>query len=114
MIYRTMSDAWSMANGAAWVGNWGELIPIASYEVRFSRSAQGIVLLSGVVQGGTLGQDILFLPVGYRPKLKHYLAADCIMAFCESIISTDGTINYRTETANPTWVALDGIAFIAA
>ncbi len=114
LSWRTMSDASSIANGAQWFGSWVNMSPLSQYEVRFSRDARGMVLLSGLVTGGNMGENVFRLPLGFRPQMWQYRSVDAYKSFGELMFALDGLVTYRTGLTTPAWVSLDGITYIGA
>lgn len=85
---------------------------------RFFKDSSGIVRLEGRVSGGNKDSVIGVLPVGFRPLHERDFIVTCIgggVLHGLIHIQTNGNV-YLSESisaATPTWVALDGISFLA-
>ena len=64
----------------------------ATNAARFMKNAAGVVHIQGVVQNGTIGQDVFTLPIGYRPDKNLWFSQVSNNAFAKMVINTDGTI----------------------
>ncbi|NTW61533.1 hypothetical protein HGB24_02515, partial [Candidatus Saccharibacteria bacterium] len=82
----------------------------------YRKTKDGIVVLKGLLRGGSSGQVIFYLPDGYKPakQLIFQVATDngSWGAGGRIDITTDGRV--IATTVNSSWVSLDNIRFLAA
>lgn len=76
---------------------------------QYTKSADGVVTLKGLITGGT--GTIATLPVGYRPAARLLLEAPSNSASARVDIDASGNILFMT--GSNTWFSLDGINFLA-
>lgn len=96
--------------------NYGDFNGSYQYSnARMQKLSSGIVVLSGLVQGGTLtsGTAIATLPVGMRPDTTTIFASFNGANWRGVGVSTAGNV-YPISTLADSYVSLDGIAFPAA
>jgi len=87
----------------------------ASYDTAgYLKSPDGLVILKGLLNGGSKTNDISFvLPAGYRPASRKLFPATSGEPWTVSRIDIDSSGNvYPSRTGN-TWVGLDGVSFYA-
>lgn len=92
--------------------------------VKFTRTSQGVVVLSGLVRGGAGQTTIFSLPPGYRPAdgslvFNQPVAASSGARGARVDVQPDGTVFFNTGQpadgwAPGGWLSLDGITFIAS
>lgn len=94
----------TLLNG--WVNrNTGNDAPVGYYKNEF-----GDVRIRGIVNGGTAGSNIFYLPVGYRPSKNVYLpiassnAGTIVNGYCS--VAPDGTV-FISSNVGVTWVEID-------
>lgn len=79
---------------------------------QYMKDALGFVHIKGLVTGGAAPPTTIFtLPAGYRPLEHLIFATPSFDAFGETRVLSNGGVYART--GNSTWVALDGIVFLA-
>lgn len=82
---------------------------------RYTRTADGIVHVQGLVSSGTMGATIFTLPAGYRPSTTSWLIFPV-----QTNPNTIGRVNVTNggeiicEAGSNSWVSLSGISFPAA
>jgi hypothetical protein len=94
---------------------------------RFRKMPDGLVIMDGLIQSGTVGAAAFTLPAGYRPddgasgaKRIHIFQTAQASAMGESIRIDTGSGQYAqwgivpTQTPAPTWLSLVGVTFYAA
>lgn len=91
-------------------GNFGSGFSTAGYR----KDGQGFVHLKGLISGGTATTttDLFILPVGYRPAerlLFGTISSGNVVGRID--VLTDGTV--EINGGNNTWLALEGIHFLA-
>lgn len=108
MYYPNTFNGWtnlSLVNGWAW---YGSIFSTPQY----TKSADGIVTLKGLIGGGADGSVIATLPSGYRPKERLILAAvQNAVAGRIDILPNGQIVSVNTE--GNTWASLDSITFRA-
>jgi hypothetical protein len=101
----THDDAWIYPTLTAPWANYGGGWPSA----RYRKTIDGLLLLQGMVSGGTSGSLIFTLPVGYRPEYSQLMAAlawDCLVNRLN--IYNDGRVVPEWYQGNgTTWFSLD-------
>lgn len=102
------SEVWQTPTFANGWSNFGNGWDGAAY----FKDALGIVHLRGMVKGGTIGQAIFTLPVGYRPSGPLLFPTIATDAIGRIDIDTTGAVKFLSGTA--TWVTLSGVRFRAA
>lgn len=78
----------------------------------FTKTADNLVLLHGVIKSGTLGSVAFTLPPGYRPDALLSLPALSNSAFGRVDIASDGSVTPQSPSSNLS-VSLDGLWFLA-
>ncbi len=78
--------------------------------VAYFKNEEGIVQLTGVASGGTLGAAIFTLPAGYRPTATIRIPIAVTAAFGYIEIAASGVVSIFSAAAN-SWAAFDGAAF---
>jgi hypothetical protein len=78
----------------------------------FTKTADGVVLLHGVIKSGTVGSAAFVLPPGYRPEALISLPTVSNGAFGRVDIATDGSVTPQSPSSNLS-VSLDGLWFMA-
>jgi hypothetical protein len=78
---------------------------------QYTKSADGLVSLHGLVANGTIGATIATLPVGYRPAARVLIHAVSTGLYGRLDIDTSGNIIAVSGTNN--WYSLDGVTFFA-
>lgn len=76
----------------------------------FTKTAEGIVLLQGVIKLGAVGSSAATLPPGYRPSAALTLGTFSNGSFGRVDIGSDGAITPQSPSSNLS-VVLDGIWF---
>lgn len=124
-VYRLDTRVLEVQKGGAWVAyrpprgdgwhavtfqngwtNYGQGWPSAAYTL----TDDGWVRLRGMVRSGALDKAVFTLPVGYRPPVRHLLAATTSPdAHARVDVLANGEV--IPLTANAAWLSLDGIAF---
>lgn len=105
------------------VSNWGALAyqngysdfdPVNYSSLSYTKTSAGVVVLEGMVQKSSAvspGEIIGILPEGYRPNGILIFETSTSPASPSRVdIYSNGEI--RAQTANATWLSLDGISFI--
>ncbi|MEM5567676.1 hypothetical protein AAF695_02760 [Aerococcus viridans] len=80
--------------------------------VGYMKDEFGFVHLKGMVKGGSVGQNIFFLPEGYQPLKSQYhacVSADIVRTL--NIQANGGA--FISTVASSNWVTLNGISFKA-
>jgi len=85
-----------------------------SYEPALYSLTWGVVLLGGVVTGGTIGQTIFTLPKGYRPRYSQVYVTACSVSppqnnFGGVSVNPDGTV--VAAKGDNGFFAMSGISF---
>lgn len=75
----------------------------------FTKTPDGVVILRGLVKGGTSG--IFTLPPGYRPDVSRLFAVASNAALGRADVLANGVV--QINTGSNTWFSLDGISFPA-
>jgi hypothetical protein len=78
----------------------------------FRKLSNGMVVLTGVIQSGTIGQVIATLPAGFRPRPGYgsmWFPVVSNSAFGAASVEANGDI--YPQTGSNVWFFLDGIAF---
>ena len=77
------------------------------------KTAEGLVVLWGMVRSGTTNTAIFTLPEGYRPagQILHDTAANGALSRVD--VFPTGEVRYISGGTNA-WLSLSGIAFMAA
>ncbi|WP_430735857.1 hypothetical protein, partial [Gracilibacillus dipsosauri] len=79
---------------------------------RFTKNADGMVYLSGMVTGGSFPSTIATLPVGSRPENTEIFGVDSGGSYGQVRVYNDGRIVAQSGSAS--WVSLSGVVFRAA
>lgn len=99
--YPSGKGSWQTATlQGAWV-NYGGNYPILQY----TKAADGVVTLRGLVQNGSTDSVIATLPAGYRPAETALMTSVCSDAYCRYDIQEDGDIVFRSGSTG--WVAIN-------
>ena len=80
--------------------------------VGYMKDEFGFVHIRGMVKGGSVGQNIFFLPEGYRPLKSQYhtcISADVVRTLN---VQNNGGV-FISAVASSNWVTLNGISFKA-
>jgi hypothetical protein len=77
----------------------------------YTKSADGVVTLKGLVAGGTVGTTIATLPVGYRPAQWEIMSVESNGAWGRVDIDPSGNIS--SQAGNTAWFSIDSVSFIA-
>lgn len=96
--------SFSLQNG--WV-DYGNTYAVHAY----TRTAQGVVMLKGLIMGGANGTLIGTLPVGYRPSAR-LLFGTGTNPDVSSRIDILPTGEIYSQGTDPGWLSLDGINFM--
>jgi hypothetical protein len=75
---------------------------------RFRKLATGLVVLDGLIGGGTSGTVAFTLPVGYRPDMYRHIGGWGTEVIAGIRINTDGTVQLN---GTPGYFTLSGISF---
>jgi Tfp pilus assembly protein PilE len=109
MYYPESFTGWTNLGGGSWVYHGSYSTP------RYTKSSDGIVTLTGIVNGGSYTYDggiIGVLPVNFRPASRLLIHAYSNEKFIRLDIDALGNIRY-TGPDSSGWVSLDGISFYA-
>ena len=81
----------------------------------YSKSAEGIVRLSGMIASGTTTSDtvIFTLPAGYRPAKREMFSCVCDVGMAVLTIKADGKVLTFADVSN-SYLSLSGISFASA
>lgn len=113
----TYTQPWDARAGAledwiipAFLGTWtnvgGGFGPL-----RYRKTDDGLVVVQGLVESGTVGTGIFTLPAGYRPTSRLVFPVISNNAIGRIDIETNG--NVAAFAGSATWFALNGIIFPA-
>lgn len=112
------TQPWDASAGAleAWIAptltspwvNFGGVFQAAKYR----KTSEGLVMISGVVTGGSSGSTIFTLPVGYRPAASLLFASMSNYAIARLDVTAAGAVSAVTVSAG-SWCSLEPIHFIA-
>jgi hypothetical protein len=110
-LYATGNEAWvypTQING--WY-NFGSGYAAGSYR----KDAFGLVHLRGLVAGGTLGQSVFTLPIGYRPAANHVFMTMANNAVGRLDVNADGSVipGALGGPGSNVYFSLDGVTFLA-
>jgi hypothetical protein len=105
--WRFVNSQGQPAFANSWV-NFGAPYQSAS----FTKTADQMVLLHGVIKSGTLGSAAFTLPPGYRPEALLSLPVLSNSAFGRVDIANDGSVTPQSPSSNLS-VSLDGLWFLA-
>lgn len=82
--------------------------------VGYLKTPDGLVILKGLLNGGSKTNDISFvLPAGYRPASRKLFPATSGEPWTVSRIDVDSSGNVYSNRTGNTWVGLDGVSFYA-
>jgi Tfp pilus assembly protein PilE len=112
MYYASGYGSWS---NLALMNNW-VFYGVGYTTPQFTKAADGIVTIKGLIKGGTTsnGIQLATLPVGYRPAERLLLTSPCYGTFCRIDILPTGAVHLMTGNANRgLWTSLDGLTFRA-
>jgi hypothetical protein len=99
-------------NALTTVNTWTNYDTTGAYSpIGWARTAEGLVLLRGLVKGGTFATQIAQLPVGVRPAERLLMGTVSNQSTARVDIAPDGQI--IAQTGSSSWFSLDGIHFIA-
>ena len=79
---------------------------------QYTKSADGIVTIKGLIRGGAASTTIANLPVGYRPNGIILLNGVCVSAYCRIDVYPNGDIIGRAGVSG-TWTSMDAMTFMA-
>ncbi len=106
MFYPAGHSDW---NDMTYQGTW---VPYStSYKPAYTKSADGLVTLKGLVKSGALSSVITNLPPGYRPAKQTLLNTASNGVFARIDVLSNGDIMFYA--GDPGWVSFDGIVFYA-
>jgi hypothetical protein len=97
----------TLQNSWAWYDGGGGIFSTPQY----TKGADGLVSIKGLIRSGTIGATIATLPAGYRPAARILLAAYSNAAYARLDIDASG--NIIASTGSNAWYSLDGINFYA-
>lgn len=122
-LYRVQDGGWHVIGAAgqpAFQNSWANLgLPASQPQARYRKTSSGMVVLSGVITGGTVGQPAFVLPAGYRPyygsgtsgtQAWFTVASNSSTALGSIEVRNDGSIIPNVGSA---WWFLDNIQFFA-
>jgi hypothetical protein len=104
---------WHVIGGAgepAFTNSWTNYG--AGWSTAAFRRVNGVVHLRGLIASGTVGSGAFVLPAGYRSTQQLLLGTVSNSAAGRVDIYTNGTVLPQSPSSS-TWVALDGLVFMA-
>lgn len=96
--------------GPPWQNGWGAFGG-GFGAPSFYKDAAGIVHLSGLCVGGTMGAAMFTLPSGYRPKAILLFGATTSSSSAPPRVDVDSNGEVRPISGSNGWFSLDGISF---
>ena len=114
-VYTPPDTAWryvGQAGQPAFQNGWSNLDGAGGRSARFRKLSNGMVTVQGCVSGGTVGQPIFTLPVGYRPDSPYDHNYVALTAGVHGTIDVlyDGNI---VISGSNTWAYLSSLMFFA-
>ncbi len=108
--------SWNECNFQNGWNNYGTVNPSTTFTTAgFTKTSSKLIGLKGLVAGGTMGQTICTLPVGFRPKF----ANEKLIFQTATSASNTGRVDILPTgeivavSGSNGWVSLDGIIFVA-
>lgn len=102
LYYPGTTGAWSgLTPGNGWANYGGTTYPALEY----TKSADGVVTMRGLVQNGAANTVIATLPVGYRPSARQIFTVPSNELYARVDILANGQISFQTGSSS--WVALN-------
>lgn len=99
-------EAWTTATG--FTNSWVNYF----FSTRYRKTSEGLVVIEGVIAGGTLSATAFQLPVGYRPGATIVAAADSNALIGRVDITTGGDVIPRAPSTND-YVRFPPLTFMA-
>jgi Tfp pilus assembly protein PilE len=78
----------------------------------YTKTSNGLVVMKGLIKGGTVGQPVATLPVGYRPSQNYRFEGVSNSASALIDIYINGDVYF--SLGNSAWASLDNIRFMPA
>jgi hypothetical protein len=114
MNYSFLSTAYTGTwNTPTMIPGWVAHTPATYSTPQYTKSADGMVTLKGLIKSGTAGGSIAFqLPPGFRPANTALMDSICNGLWCRIDIRPTGDVYMSTGTST-VWSSLDGLTFMA-